>query len=62
MLPHLVYHRSLTNYVSPNRTSLSKRGQKPLLRSIDLLGLALWFLKSRDPIYELCVVFGVTLS
>ena len=53
---------AITNFGSPCRTGNSRCGRKPILRSVDLLGLALWFLKSCDPPYKLCLIFGVIPS
>lgn len=30
--------------------------------TVDVLGLSLWYLKSRDPMYKMCTVFGLVPS
>ena len=55
-------HRKYVNYGGPYRKTNSKRGQVSTLQSIDLVGRALWYLKSRDPIHKLCPIFGIIPS
>ena len=47
------------NHGSPYRTGYSPKGRKPQLESVDLLGLALYYLKSKDSVYKLCLIFGI---
>ena len=62
LLPLFEVQRANVNFGSPFRMGPKSRGRKPLLRSIDLLGLVLWYLKVRNTIYSLCPIFGVTDS
>jgi len=59
ILPPFEIERMKLNFGSPYRRSRSPRGRKAQLGSIDLIGMALFFLKSRDPLYKLCPMFGV---
>lgn len=47
---------------SPYRHGNGPNGRKPLLRSVDILGLALTYIRTSDILQELCRVFGVTPS
>lgn len=62
MLPHFEQKRTTVNFGSLSRNGPQTRGRKQLLRSVDLLGLTLWFVKSKTPLYSLCPIFGVTDS
>lgn len=46
----------------PFRKSTKTAGSKPLLGSVDQLGLVLWYLKSKEIIYKLCTIFGIVPS
>eukprot|EP00171_Calliarthron_tuberculosum_P001335 IDg1335t1 len=59
LLPLFEAERSSVNFGGPYRHGRSTRGRSAQLASIDLLGLALWFLKSRCTTYKLCPIFGV---
>jgi len=59
LLPRFEEARKTLNFGSPYRRSNSTRGRRPQLTSIDLIGLVLYYLKSRDPLYKLCPIFGV---
>eukprot|EP00172_Hildenbrandia_rubra_P002294 Plantae.Rhodophyta-Hildenbrandia_rubra.ctg30402.p1 GENE.Plantae.Rhodophyta-Hildenbrandia_rubra.ctg30402~~Plantae.Rhodophyta-Hildenbrandia_rubra.ctg30402.p1 ORF type:complete len:262 (+),score=16.55 Plantae.Rhodophyta-Hildenbrandia_rubra.ctg30402:507-1292(+) len=59
LLPLYEAARLRVNYGSPYRKGRSPRGRRPQMRSIDLLGLALWRLKSRCRRREMCFLFGV---
>ena len=59
LLPYFEYERSRLNYGSPYRVAPKTRGRHPQLRSVDLLGLALWYLKTRGTKYNLCPIFGI---
>lgn len=54
--------RSDVNNGSPYCTEKKRRGRRPHLRSIDIIGLVLCFLKTKDPVYRLCPVFGIVPS
>ena len=54
--------RPHVNYGSPYRTSQSNIGRRPTLDSIEIGGLALWYLKSKCFIYELCPILGIVPS
>lgn len=62
VLPLFEVQRLKLNFGSPYRCGPKTRGRRTLLESIDILGLSLWFLKSRDPLYKLCPLFGVVTS
>ena len=36
--------------------------RKSFLRTVDLLGLVLWWLKCKDCLYRICVDFGIVSS
>ena len=59
LLPYFIEIRHSVNYGGPYRFSSTLRGRKPYLDSIDILGLVLRYLKSRDSIYRLCPIFGI---
>ena len=50
------------NYGSPYRKSEKYNGAKHQLESINVIGLCLWYLKSGDPMYKLCPIFGIVPS
>lgn len=62
MLPLFEAERKHVNHGGAYRVCVSNRGQKAQLESVDLLGLALWYLKSRCAAYRLCNIFGVVPS
>lgn len=62
MLPLFVHERKSYNFGSPVRKEPKTRGRNPLLTSVDLLGMALWYLKTKGSLYSLCPNFGVTDS
>lgn len=62
LLPLFEAERMNVNFGGPFKVAGSTRGRKPLLQSIDLLGLALWYLKSRCVTYKLIPIFGVVSS
>jgi len=62
ILPLFETARAQVNGGSPYRATRSNRGRRPQLLSIDILGLALYYLKSRDPIYKMCPFFGLVPS
>lgn len=59
LLPILEYERSRLNFGSPYRKEPKTRGRNADLRKFDLLGLALWFLKSSRQQYRICTQFGL---
>lgn len=59
LLPLFTCERPQVNNGSPYRKSNSTRGRKSLLQSVDILGLALWYLKSSDRQYKQSIIFGL---
>ena len=59
ILPKFERVRARFNYGSPYRKGPKTRGRVPQVDSMDLLGPALWYLKSRCTMYSLCPVFGL---
>lgn len=59
ILPLFEQERMLVNNGGPYQSVISQRGRKPQLKSIDILGMCLWFLKFRCVSYRLCLIFGV---
>lgn len=51
--------RQFVNNGSPYHTNLCRRGKKPLLNSVDILGLCLWYLEYAYPLEKYCTIFGV---
>ena len=62
LLPYFEKERIAYNFGSPFRKGPKTRGRNPLLCSVDLLGMALWYLKTKGTLYSLCPIFGVTDS
>lgn len=62
LLPLFTQVRPTVNYGSPYRTSESPREGKPIIETIDLLGLLLLYLKSSDRQYKLAHIFGLVPS
>jgi len=62
ILPLFISVRPTVNRGSPHKKTNSNRGRKPLLTSIDLVGLALYYLKTRDPMYRMSIIFGLVPS
>ena len=62
LLPLFIEEQEKANFGSPFRTESKTRGRKPLLTSAGLLGLILWYLKSRDCMYLICMAFEVVPS
>lgn len=62
MLPLFEYESSVMNYGSPFRRLPKRMGRAPQLHSVDLIGLALWYLKGKEFMYRLCPIFGVVPS
>lgn len=50
--------RQFADFGSPYRRTNTRRRYPLLLDSVDLVGLVLLFLKSKDNLYRLCPVFG----
>ena len=59
ILPKFERARARFNYGSPYRKGPKERGREPQVDSMDLVGLALWYLKTRGTMYSLCPVFGL---
>lgn len=62
VLPAFQIERAKTNFGSPYRTGPKTRGRRPQLSLMDLIGVALWYLKTRCTAYRLCPVFGIVPS
>ena len=62
LLPYFDYERARLNFGSPYRTGPETRGRNPQLQSVDLLGLSLWYLKTKGSVYTLCPIFGIVPS
>jgi len=62
LLPSFTARRAEVNFGSPYRKGPKRRGRNEQMETIDLLGIALWYLKSRDPIYKMCTTFGLVPS
>ena len=62
LLPHLDYERERLNFGSTYRTGPKPRGRNPQLQSVDLLGLSLWYLKTKGSVYKLCPIFDIVPS
>jgi len=62
ILPLFKAERISVNRGSPYNSKGSNRGRKPLLSDIDLIGLALYYLKTRDSMYRLSIMFGIVPS
>ena len=62
LMPIFEVERQRCNYGSPYRTGPKTRGRPPFLRSCDILGMALWYLKTKGSMYSLCPIFGVVPS
>ena len=61
LLPLFIEEQEKANFGSPFRTEPKTRGRKPLLTKVGLLGFIL-YLKSRNCMYRICMVFGVVPS
>ena len=48
-----------TNFGSPFRTEPKTYGKTPILESVDLVGMVLWYLKSKEYMYRMCPIFRV---
>lgn len=59
ILPYFEQERAKLNWGSPYRRGPKTRGRRAQLKSIDLLGMALWYLKTRATMYSLCPIFGL---
>ncbi len=59
MLPLFEEERLQLNYGSPYRAGPKTKGRQPTMESIDLLGIALWYLKSGSAQYRTCFIFGL---
>jgi len=62
LLPMFESERRQLNFGSPFRQGPKVRGRKPLLSSIDLLGMSLWYIKTNQTMYSLCPIFGIVSS
>ncbi len=62
MVPLFEETRKTVNHSIPYKQTGSTRGCRPAVVSVDLLGMALYYLKSRDVLYKICPVFGLVPS
>lgn len=62
LLPHFESVRNTVNYGSPYRRGKKTRGRKPTVRTVDVLGLVLRYLKTSGRQYDLCGMFGLVPS
>lgn len=62
LIPRFEAVRNAVNFGSPYRYGPKVRGRKPLLESVDILGLVLKYLKSTARQHELCGMFGLVPS
>lgn len=54
--------RASVNYGSPYRTKPKTRGRNADISTVDLLGLALWYVKSSDRQFKMGTIFGLVPS
>ena len=62
LLPLYANERPFLSFGSPYRKAHKTPGRPPLLDTVDILGMALWYIKDRGCMYRLCVVFGIVPS
>ena len=62
LLPRFEARRNFVNNGSPYRSSRSSRGRPAQLKSVDILGLSLNYLKRRDILANICTDFGLVPS
>lgn len=62
LLPLFQEARNECNHGSPYRRSQSKKDRKTFLKSVDLLGLALCYLRTSGKLQQLCTGFGLAPS
>jgi len=62
ILPLFREERLQVNNGSPYNSKGSRRGRKPFLTDVDLVGLVLYYLKTRDPMYRISILFGIVPS
>lgn len=55
IFPLFEKQRAKLSFGSSYRNGPKKAGRRAQVDSVDLIGLALWYLKSRDPIFKLCL-------
>ena len=67
-LPYFDYERERLKFGSSYRTGPKTRGRNPQIQSVestvdsDLLGLSLWYLKTKGSVYTLCPIFVIVPS
>ena len=59
LLPYFEYERERLNFGSLYRTGPKTRRRNPQLQSVELLGISLWYLKTKGSGYTLCPIFGI---
>lgn len=59
ILPDFKKESSKVNFGNPFRQGAKKRGRNPLLETVDLIGLDLWYLKKKGTMLSLCPIFGI---
>ena len=59
VLPVFEKYRVEVNFGGPFRKGPKNRGRNAILNSVDILGLALHYLKSTGFMYDCCPIFGM---
>ena len=62
ILPIFSTVRGQVNFGSPYRTKFKTRGRPPQIETIDILGIALWYLTCRTALYDISLTFGLVPS
>ena len=62
LLLYFELERRKRNFGSPYRCKPKTRGRHPQLESVYLLGLALWYVKTKHSLFHLCPIFGIVPS
>ena len=62
LLPLFNIERLGCNFGSPYRHAPKQRGRNPQLQSVDMLAMALWYIKTKGTMFSLCPVFGIVPS
>ena len=59
ILPYFKYERTGLNFGSPYCNGPKTKGRPDQLRSVDLLALSLWYLKTKSTMYSMCPIFRI---
>lgn len=62
ILPLFSQERENFNFGSPFRNGPKTKGRRALLETLDILGMVLWYLKTKGTMFSLCPIFGITGS